>query len=216
MNHDATFRERVHEFWNWFPGQADQLTAAVNSENPKESLESFFDDVRSKIGGLAWAFGPGSTEDTLSFTVTGEGEKSRQLLAQYWLDNAVPVSGWDFYCSRQATAVEHLDGIKIEVGDACVDASTMLIDTVIDDENQVVNLQAWHPAFERLDENDRYSIAFMLLDESLGEYGTQTKLGKIELQPGADGQAVGKIGGRVAGVRGIAVGRQRLGRDDTA
>ena len=192
MNHDATFRERVHEFWNWFPDQADQLTAAVNSENPKESLQSFFEDVRNKIGGLAWAFGPGATEDTLSFTVTGEGEKSRQLLAQYWLDNAVPVAGWDFYCSRQATPAEHLDGIKIEVGDGCVDASTLMIDTKVDDENQVVNLQAWHPALQQLDENDRYSIAFMLLDEALGEYGTQTKLGKIELQPGTGSQSLTK------------------------
>lgn len=192
MNHDATFRERVHEFWNWFPDQADQLTAAVNSDNPKESLESFFEDVRTKIGGLAWAFGPGTTEDTLSFTVTGEGEKSRQLLAQYWLEGAVPVPGWDFYCSRQATPAEHLDGIKIQVGDACVDTTTMMIDTQVDDENQVIDLQAWHPAFEALDENGRYNIAFLLLDESLGEYGTQAKLGKIELKPGAEDQPLTK------------------------
>ena len=192
MNHDATFRERVHEFWNWFPHQADQLTAAVNSDNPKKSLESFFEDVRTKIGGLAWAFGPGSTEDTLSFTVTGEGEKSRQLLAQFWLENAVPVAGWDFYCSRQATPAEHLDGIKIEVGDACIDTTTMLINTEVDDENQVINLQAWHPAFEELDENGRYNIAFLLLDESLGEYGTQSKLGKIELKPSSEDRPLAK------------------------
>ena len=192
MNHDATFRERVYEFWNWFPGQADQLTAAVKSDNPKDSLESFFEDVRAKIGGLAWAFGPGSTDDTLSFTVTGEGEKSRQLLAQHWLDSAVPVSGWDFYCSRQATPAEHLEGIKIEVGDACVDTTTMLIGTKVDDENQVIDLQAWHPAFEKLDDNGRYNIAFLLLDESLGEYGTQTKLGTIELKPGSDDQPLTK------------------------
>ena len=108
MNHDATFRERVHEFWDWFPTQADQLASAVKSDNPQENLESFFDQVREKIGGLAWAFGPGSTEDTLSFTVTGEGEKSRQLLAQFWADQAVPVPGWDFHCAREATPVEHL------------------------------------------------------------------------------------------------------------
>ena len=192
MNHDATFRERVHEFWNWFPDQADQLTAAVKSDNPKESLASFFDDVRAKIGGLAWAFGPGSTEDTLSFTVTGEGEKSRQLLAQYWLDNAVPVPGWDFYCSRQATSAEDLQAIQIEVGGARVDANTMLVEMNADEENQVVDLQAWHPALETLDENNRYNIAFLLLDEALGEYGTQAKLGTIELKPSSEGQPLTK------------------------
>ena len=186
MNHDATFRERVHEFWDWFPTQADQLANAVKSDNPQENLESFFDQVREKIGGLAWAFGPGSTDDTLSFTVTGEGEKSRQLLAQFWLDQAVPVPGWDFYCARQATPVEHLKALKIEVGDATLDVDTMLIATEVDEENQTVNLQAWHPAFENLSDNDRYRIAFLLLDESLGEYGTQTKLGKIELEPGPE------------------------------
>ena len=192
MNHDATFRERVHEFWDWFPEQADQLTAAVKSEDPKESLEYFVEAVRAKIGGLAWAFGPGSSEETLSFTVTGEGEKSRQLLAQYWLDSAVPVPGWDFYCSRQATPAEHLDGIKIQVGEACVDTTTMMIDTKVDEENQSIDLQAWHPVFESLDENGRYNIAFLLLDESLGEYGTQTKIGKIELKPGAGDQPLSK------------------------
>ena len=186
MNHDATFRERVHEFWDWFPTQADQLASAVKSDNPQENLESFFDQVREKIGGLAWAFGPGSTEDTLSFTVTGEGERSRQLLAQFWSDQAVPVPGWDFYCARQATPVEHLKALKIEVGEATLDVDTMMIATEVDEENQTVNLQAWHPAFENLDDNDRYRIAFLLLDESLGEYGTQTKLGKIELEPGPE------------------------------
>ena len=186
MNHDATFRERVHEFWNWFPTQADQLTKAVNSDNPQESLTSFVDQVRDRIGGLAWAFGTGATEGTLSFTVTGEGEKPRQLLAQHWLDQAVPVDGWDFYCSRQATPIEHLKAIKIEVGDAQIDVDTMLIATQVDEENQTVDLQAWHPALEHLDGSDRYRIAFLLLDESLGEYGTQTKLGRIELQPGSE------------------------------
>jgi len=192
MNHDATFRERVHEFWNWFPVQADQLTAAVKSENPQESLASFFEEVRDKIGGLAWTFGPGSAEDTLSFTVTGEGEKSRQLLAQYWMDQAVPVPGWEFYGSRQATPAEHLKHIQIEIGDARVDVNTLLIDTKVDEENKAVNLQAWHPAFEYLDESNRYNIAFLLLDESLGEYGTQTKLGKIELKPGPEDQPLAK------------------------
>ena len=190
MDQNATFRERVHEFWNWFPTQANQLTMAVKSDNPQESLASFVEQVRDKIGGLAWAFGPGSTEDSLSFTVTGEGEKPRQLLAQHWLDQAVPVDGWDFHCSRQATPKDHLKAIKIEVGDTQIDVDTMLIATQIDEENQAVDLQAWHPALEDLDESDRYRIAFLLLDESLGEYGTQTKLGQIELQPGSEDRSL--------------------------
>ena len=178
-----TFYARVMEFWKWFPVQAPSIAAACHSDDPTSELQQFADSVRHKIGGLAWVFGPGEDADSLSFTVSGEGNKACQLLSQFWLENAVEVSGWSFHASRQPSSRETLDGMSISVGDQEVDMDTLLIGTSIDDENEQVDIEAWHPVFEHIEENDRFQILFLLLDEALGEFGTQKRIGEIRFSP---------------------------------
>ena len=182
-----TFYARVKEFWKWFPEQAPAITAACQSDDPTSQLQGFADAVRDKIGGLAWVFGPGENENDLSFTVSGEGNKACQLLSQFWLENAVNVTGWNFHASRQPSSRESLDGMSISVGEQEVDMNTLLIGTSIDEENEQVDIKAWHPVFEHIEENDRFQILFLLLDEALGEFGTQKRIGEIQFAPADNG-----------------------------
>ena len=183
----STFRERVLEFWKWFPTQTSDIKSAFTTEDPGAALAEFRESVREKVGGLSWVFGPGAEEGGHSFTVSGEGQKPKQLLSQFWLENAKPVPGWDFHASRQPSDPETLQQMQIQVGENVVDMDTVLIATNIDEENEQVDIVAWHPAFENLPDNNRFQILFLLLDEALGEFGTQNRLGDVKFQsvPGA-------------------------------
>ena len=174
-----SFSSRVQQFWDWFPTVADEFLESAKAGTLQDLIPKYQQTMHDHLGGLSWVFGPGENDGNLSFTVTGEGRKPRQLLSHYWLSHEVPIDGWEFYSSRQASPMEDLTGIQIQVGDATIDADSMQVELRVDDEEERVHLKAWHPALEQLDESSRYQIMFLLLDEALGEFGTQMKLGDL-------------------------------------
>jgi hypothetical protein len=183
MLENATFRQRVKEFWRWFPTVAAPIAEQLQTGNGLDDLgPDFVDQIRDRVGGLSWVFGPGEGEGRLSLTVTGEGQKAKQLLSHFWWSQAVEVPGWDFYCSRQPSPRDQLARLAIDVGGSSVDADSLMIATEIDDEAEAVNIKAWHDVFASLPDDGRLQILYLLLDEALGEYGTQTKLGDIQIQ----------------------------------
>lgn len=181
---NRSFREQVIEFWKWFPSVSESIAESIKSDGELD-VSGFSAQVQDKIGGLAWGFGPGSDPSRVSFTVTGEGQVSRQLLAHYWLSQSVSVPGWDFYCARQPAPPEQLADLSITVAGSSVDVQSLLVATDIDEDNQVVNVKVWNELFSQLDQDARLQITFLLLDEALGEYGTQCQLGSIEFKSDA-------------------------------
>ncbi len=199
MKPKPTFREQVAEFWQWFPTIAQSLAETIKGDDQEKALayigEQFANEVQEKIGGLSWVFGSGESAGRLSFTVTGEGQAARQMLSHFWLSQAIEVPGWDFYAARQPSSEEHLENCSIEVGETIVDVDSMMIATDVDDENSMVNIRAWHESFENLEDIDRFQILYLLLDEALGEFGTQTKLGNIEFKLDVDARPLRELPG---------------------
>ncbi|MCA9139225.1 MAG: hypothetical protein KDB00_20770 [Planctomycetales bacterium] len=174
-----TFKERVEVFWNWFPEVSSRFFETIESGKCAELADEVSEFMANTMPGLAWVFGPGENGGH-SFTVSGEGMVARQLLAEYWLDQEVPLKGWTFYQSRQPN--RHLESIAVEIGNlGRVDAETMLIETTVDDQQELLDIVAWHPLFAELSEDHHAQLLFLLLDETLGEFGTQTWIGGIEI-----------------------------------
>ena len=182
-----TFRQRVVNFWEWFPAVAEELAPLLKSGTDiSDAVAKFSEDVDEKLGGLSWVFGPGESDDRLSFTVTGEGQREKQLMSHYWLQFAVDLPGWDFYCSRQPSPREQLESLEIQVGETSVNTNDLQIACEVDEENKVVNISAWHEVFANIPEDGQYQILFLLLDEAVGEFGTQMQIGGIEVVPAAN------------------------------
>ena len=178
-----TFRERVDEFWKWFPTVADRYRECLLENRGNDVVPEVSKTIDKLLPGMCWVFGIEDKEKGLaSFTMTGEGQITRQLLADYWQSQAVPVSNWTFFGSRQPSSAESLKNMGIQVsGQQQVDADTFLLRTTVDDENQTIDIAAWHPAFAELGEEHHMQILFIFLDEALGEFGTQTWLGEITI-----------------------------------
>lgn len=93
------------------------------------------------------------------------------------------MKGWTFYESRQPSDPAQLQNIAITVSENDqVDVESLLIQASVDDVEKRIDIVALHPVFEQLSNGQRYRILFILLDEALGEFGTQTWIGGIDIR----------------------------------
>lgn len=189
----TTFKQRVQDFWKWYPTVADRFFKTIEDGRCADLGDEVGQFVDRTLPGLHWVFGPG-VDGGHSFTLTGEGAKPLQLLTQYWLSQAPRIRHWTFHASRQASPPESLKEIAIRLNEESeADAENMLLKTRLDEEEQVIHVVAWHPAFEDLPDEAREQIVFLLLDEALGEFGTEQWIGSIDVAPVNPGPKIIKL-----------------------
>lgn len=177
-----TFRKHVLEFWDWFPGVARCYAALPKNDDGQQMVSELNVELGRILPNLCWAFG--NEDKGHSFTLTGEGQIAKQLLTEFWLSQAVKVPNWIFYASRQPSPPDSVSNMSIGLGEEQhVDAEGFLIRTVVDEEAERIDITAWHPAYENVGEEHHMPILFIFLDEALGEFGTQTNIGEISVEP---------------------------------
>lgn len=183
FEHEQTFKQRVTKFWQWYPTVAERFFETIEAGKCGSLVDEVADFCESTIPGLSWVFGPGENGGH-SFTLSGEGQIAKQLLAEYWLQRAPEIPKWTFHASRQATPSEFVKGFAISVDEGNrVDVDGFQVRTHVDDERQKIDILAWHPVLERVPQAQHFTILFLLADEVLGEFGTQTWLGEIKIEP---------------------------------
>jgi len=170
---------RVAHFWEWYASVADRYYRAIENKQLRELADEVTRHVNEVIDGFAWVFGPGPNKQGHSFTISGNANPHRQLLAAYWQRQAPKLPGWTFYGSRQPS--QNLDSAKLKLGEHDFDGKAFWLTPSVDQDEQRVNLTAWHPLFPELDDRTRWTVLFLMLDEALGEIGTQNWIGHIEM-----------------------------------
>ena len=177
-----TFKTRVAMFWEWFAPQAERFYQTIEAGDCTSLVDEVSENMARLLPNLSWVFGPGEGGGH-SFTVTGEGQVAKQMLAEYWKSHAPQLPGWTFYASRQPSSDERLQGVAIGIGEnAQIDAEGFLIKSTVDNEAELIDIVAWHPSLSELAEPHHYEVLFLLLDEALGEFGTQMWLGDIQIE----------------------------------
>jgi hypothetical protein len=173
------FKTRVQDFWRWYADVAARFYQTIENKD-SAALEP---EVSAKISELlprfAWVFGPGPNDSGHSFTLTGEGNLHLQFLTEYWMKQAPVLEGWTFYSSRQPST--DLEGWRIEIGGQRFDPREFWLSSSLDQELQQIDITVWHPLFAKLEEKDRWTVLFLVHDEALGEFGTQSWIGEINM-----------------------------------
>lgn len=175
----ATFKSRVEEFWRWYAERAPGFYETIDAGSSASLAEEVGTKVDELQSGFAWEFGPGANGEGHSFTLSGESNLHRQFLADYWLSRAPVLKGWTFYDARQPSP--QLDAWAIEIGGQRFEAIEFWFATYVDKDSEHIDITAWHPAFARLQERERFFVLFLMLDATLGEFGTQTWIGDIKI-----------------------------------
>ncbi len=173
------FHTKVDAFWKWFESRSQYFLDQIDAGKCGDLQPEISKNVNAMWPSFAWVFGPPPEgKNGHSFTLSGEGLIERQFLTEEWLRRAPEIENWTFYASRQPGDVQ--PQVTMEIGENSFEFGGFWVSPVIDEENELVDITAWHPSFETAEENIKSTALFLMLDEILGEYGVDTWLGVIE------------------------------------
>jgi hypothetical protein len=176
---EPTLKTRVDEFWEWYSRKAAEFYTAIEAKRCGELQPEVSATVDRLLPGMAWVFGPGENRAGHSFTLSGEGVLARQFVAEYWQAAAPKLHGWTFYASRQPS--DNVRSFRLELDEnRNFEPQELWLHPVVDEETEKLNLTAWHPLFASIPDNTKWTALFLLLDEALGEHGTQNWIGEIQ------------------------------------
>ncbi|HWA28304.1 MAG TPA: hypothetical protein VG734_21830 [Lacunisphaera sp.] len=163
-------------FWKWFQEVAPRFYATIEAGKCGTLTEETSSRVNELSDGLGWVYGPGAGGKGHSLTVTGEGNIHRQLLTLRWLEMAPAIEGWTFYAARQPGEIK---GHVMGMFDQRFDPKEIWVSASVNESDEKIDLTVWHPAWEKLENRQKFTVTFLFLDEALGEYGTDWWIGEI-------------------------------------
>ena len=185
---EPSFKKNVREFWQWFEKNSETLFDNLKKGNSAELADDMIRQVNKLMPGMAWCFGPGNEKDRFSFTLSPEANRNLQFLSTFWLEMAPKIPKWDFFSSRQPS--REPENFTIAIRDREFSISEMWLKPQIDEKNQVFDISVWHPHFHEMDDNARFQVLFLWLDEVLGEIGTEQWIGQVDFSTEEFDQAI--------------------------
>lgn len=161
----------VHRFWQWFTANDERLFHFEQDLKPTfDALSAAMDEVDPD---LTFEFGP-VQDGQREFVISAGGIKRAFDAVRRLADAAPAMTRWRVVAFRPRRAlrtVVEFDGIRVDP--ATVQYSLLTSKTE-------VGLHLFIPGYD--EEDSRYGHAgYLLLDEALGEYDVETKVGMIEM-----------------------------------
>ncbi len=178
MSKLPTFTERVGAFWDWYASVSERFLKTIDDGNCSNLATEVSAKIDELLPDFGWVFGPGEGEAKHSFTLSGNGVFSYQLLALRWLEMAPALPGWTFYAARQASKPPRG---KIQISGLDFEAQAFWLTPTLDEEDEVFHLIVWHPLFSKIPDKTQWMALYLFLDEALGEVGVQNWIGRIEI-----------------------------------
>ncbi|MBP6732738.1 MAG: hypothetical protein KA149_11805 [Chitinophagales bacterium] len=176
---ELTFKQRVVLFWKLFTEGEEDLRSGVKAADTEKTI-AFINSV-FKQSGIELAFQMGFNGEKFEFFFSPEGNRNVQFLTRCLIDISPHLEHWLFYPSKQSSSLERLADIAIQLSDNnSITPADTFIYANLDEERRHFNIKVHHQSFTQLPEKDRTIISFLLLDEALGEYGTEMFVGKLE------------------------------------
>jgi hypothetical protein len=170
MHSGSTSPAAVNQFWKWFVSHDDQL---FHFEDDQEAtFDALAAAMRAVDPNLTFEFGP-VREGCREFVISAGGIKRAFAAVQHLASAAPPLARWQVIAFRPRRPVENIiDFGGIRVDPAMVEYSLLASPTA-------VGIYLFVPGYIKHD--SRFGQAgYLLLDEALGEYDVETKLGLIE------------------------------------
>jgi len=172
-----TFKQRVENFWNEFCLQESEIRRLIEEQadaqlimsKMKQIVNLAFNDISFEIG----------YKEKYELTLTPEGDRSKLFLVEYWRKNSKESlkKNWNFYSYKQA--VPNGKDMELRIYDIILGKEDYHISYKIDETKRKLNLQIYSPKLMEIDEEKRYSVIFMALDQYIGEIYAMEYIGQV-------------------------------------
>jgi hypothetical protein len=163
---------RIHAFWDWFVRNARRVERITNGEDAAgqdllRQLQRVHRGVTFELG-----FAP---DLGFHLIISADGKRDLFTTVHRIVDAAPNVEGWTFTALRPRRELP----IKAALGLIEVDSEKIWFSAVRRD--GLVDLSLYFEQF--VDDRMIEAVGFLLLDVALGEFDTETKVGRIECLP---------------------------------
>jgi len=174
-----SFKSKVTKFWESFSEEEGQIREMMDNKAEGETLINFVDSIL-QIAFHKIYFEMGiNDEGKYELILTPEGDRARLMQLHYWLQHAPDHlwDKWNFYSSKPAHGKP---GHAIRMYGIEINDEDIIIYPEVDDEKNKVNIEVYSPKLIALEENQRYSMFFIYLDQFVGELYTMEYIGYID------------------------------------
>jgi hypothetical protein len=165
-------------FWAWWSQARPRIEHAIEQGSfDRRLVDEISRSVKAIDPRLAWEFSKGR-QARHAFTVTPEGNAMSRPAALTWLASAPEAdTTWEFHASRQPSQ----DPGSFEVAGHRFDVDAVRAIASWDDQRLRADVRLWHPAWPEVPDIVRQQVAFLFLDELLGEDDVERWIGRIDL-----------------------------------
>jgi|SRR5882672_7106219 len=164
------------EFWKWFIQHEAELFAL--DPDREAERERVFDQLAGELQkvdpDLTFEFGP--NEPRREFIVSAGGVKRAFPAVASLVDAAPPLDRWQVTAFRPRRTVSNV----VQFREKRVDPRDVQFSLL--DNGKMAGIHLFIPGF-REDDADLKQIGYLLLDETLGEYDVESRLGLIKMLP---------------------------------
>ena len=167
-------------FWKWFVANSRRYMYLSESPDMENRLDEFQQQLNKIDERLAFEF-LGNPTDHSELIISADGDSEAFPNVQSLVNAAPTIEGWQIIAFRQRGDTE----CAIKMGDVDLGPEQMWFH--LETDGSKIGLNLYFGGIELTDEVA--NAAFILLDNALGEYDMETKVGFIErhqLQPEAD------------------------------
>ncbi|MBL8683186.1 MAG: DUF695 domain-containing protein [Myxococcales bacterium] len=173
----------IEAFWAWWPTVAQVIARSFRDKGlGQELIHAIAEHVAAIDDRLDWEFGPGVKSEH-HFCLSGKGDPALRVVAERWLRGAPKGDPtWEFYASRQGNP---RGGMKLEINGFALELDQVAFVLEEDEGRERLHVKVFHPLFSKInDEQLAMRIAFIALDNTLGEDDVERWIGAIELGEG--------------------------------
>ncbi len=213
---EQPIEQRLEAFWAWWLAAKDGIATDIERGTVGGRAGEISVAVKRLHEKLAWELSPGAAA-THALVVSPEGNPELRPIALRWADSAPRADAtWEYHPSRQPGPPQVL-----EIRGTRVSFSEIRSLTSWDESRELLTVRIWHPALDGLPSDVKAQIAFLFLDNLVGEDDVERWIGAIEADPEAlTGQSPGDLRDEVRRRAASSTGDQwalieaRDGRDD--
>jgi hypothetical protein len=164
---------REDEFWTWFQNNEDAL---FHFERDQERVfNKLITAMRKVHPDLVFEFGP-VENNKREFVISAGGLKSAFPFVERLYSHVPNLARWNFTKFRPRRTP-----MEIKIGDIRVSPDDVVVTIQADGEK--AGLTVYLRGLDKKREDQFLQAAFLLLDQAIGEYDMETKVGFIEIQP---------------------------------